>query len=232
MRDGERLVATAALLPYSAGNAWISMVLVTADWRRRGIATQLVDACLDAAATARPHRLAGCDARRRRRLRPARLHADAAIAAAAAGEAARQPSDVPLPLSAGNLDALDRARCQRHGIRPQHVAVGICRDVRAPASCLHDRRHGPRPRRTHRASYRPAAAPIAPIRRSRWSTPSSRSETGPWLIDAVHSQEEFLQRPHPHRAGTSSGRFSACASAAPPVAPAQLPFAVAGPEFG
>src|SRR3954471_18458067 len=45
-----RLVATAALLPYSAGNAWISMVLVTADFRRRGIATKLVDACLDAAA--------------------------------------------------------------------------------------------------------------------------------------------------------------------------------------
>ena len=47
MRDGARLVATAALLPYSAGNAWISMVLVTADFRRRGIATKLVDACLE-----------------------------------------------------------------------------------------------------------------------------------------------------------------------------------------
>src|SRR3954453_6256635 len=50
MRDGARLVATAALLPYSAGNAWISMVLVTAASRRRGIATKLVDACLNAAA--------------------------------------------------------------------------------------------------------------------------------------------------------------------------------------
>jgi len=49
VRDGERLVATAALLPYSAGNAWISMVLVTMKWRRRGVATQLVDACLNAA---------------------------------------------------------------------------------------------------------------------------------------------------------------------------------------
>src|ERR1700738_3704891 len=49
VRDGDRLVATAALLPYSSGNAWISMVLVTADWRRRGIATRLVDACLNAA---------------------------------------------------------------------------------------------------------------------------------------------------------------------------------------
>src|SRR6267142_7147996 len=48
-RDG-LLVATAALLPYTSGNAWISMVLVTASWRRRGLATKLVDACLDAAA--------------------------------------------------------------------------------------------------------------------------------------------------------------------------------------
>src|SRR5437762_7534783 len=49
LRDGKKLVATAALLPYSAGNAWISMVLVTASWRRRGVATRLVDACLNTA---------------------------------------------------------------------------------------------------------------------------------------------------------------------------------------
>src|SRR4051812_29690635 len=50
VRDSDRrLVASAALLPYSSGNAWISMVLVTESWRRRGIATRLVDACLDTA---------------------------------------------------------------------------------------------------------------------------------------------------------------------------------------
>ena len=49
--DGH-LVATAALLPYTHGNAWISMVLVTATWRRRGLATRLMDACL---ATAEHH---------------------------------------------------------------------------------------------------------------------------------------------------------------------------------
>ena len=49
MRDGGRLVATAALLPYSPGNAWISMVLVTENWQRRGLATRLMDACLNAA---------------------------------------------------------------------------------------------------------------------------------------------------------------------------------------
>ena len=46
--DGH-LVASAALLPYTSGNAWISMVLVTAGWRRRGLATKLVDACIDTA---------------------------------------------------------------------------------------------------------------------------------------------------------------------------------------
>jgi GNAT superfamily N-acetyltransferase len=40
------LVATAALLPYSSNAAWISMVLVTESWRRRGLATGLLDDCL------------------------------------------------------------------------------------------------------------------------------------------------------------------------------------------
>src|SRR3954471_13187092 len=51
IRDGDRrLIASAALLPYSGGNAWISMVLVTQSWQRRGLATRLVDACLERAA--------------------------------------------------------------------------------------------------------------------------------------------------------------------------------------
>src|ERR1700689_5265518 len=51
VRDTDKtLIASAALLPYSSGNAWISMVLVTANWRRRGLATRLVDACLAEAA--------------------------------------------------------------------------------------------------------------------------------------------------------------------------------------
>ena len=81
------LVATAALLPYSVNNAWISMVLVTASWRRRGLATRLVDACLD---TARKNGLTTwLDATPdgRHGLRPARLYADAAIAAVEAGGA-------------------------------------------------------------------------------------------------------------------------------------------------
>ncbi|HEV7408485.1 MAG TPA: GNAT family N-acetyltransferase [Bradyrhizobium sp.] len=50
IRDGDDcLIATAALLPYTSGNAWISMVLVTQSCRRRGLATKLLDACLEAA---------------------------------------------------------------------------------------------------------------------------------------------------------------------------------------
>ena len=42
---GDRLVATAAVLPYGDTFGWISMVLVTAEWRRHGLATRLVAAC-------------------------------------------------------------------------------------------------------------------------------------------------------------------------------------------
>ncbi len=50
VRDhGARLIATAALLPYTDHEAWISMVLVTESWRRRGLATRLVGTCLEAA---------------------------------------------------------------------------------------------------------------------------------------------------------------------------------------
>ncbi|APH72529.1 GNAT family N-acetyltransferase [Aquibium oceanicum] len=43
--DG-RLVASAAALPYDGPFGFVGMVLVTADWRRRGIATRLVDQCV------------------------------------------------------------------------------------------------------------------------------------------------------------------------------------------
>jgi GNAT superfamily N-acetyltransferase len=49
IRDDDHLIATAALLPYTLDNAWIGMVLFAQNWRRRGLATKLLDACLDAA---------------------------------------------------------------------------------------------------------------------------------------------------------------------------------------
>ncbi|MEX0759335.1 MAG: GNAT family N-acetyltransferase, partial [Tistlia sp.] len=39
---GGPLVASAVLLPYDRDIAWISMVLVTARWRRRGLASLLM----------------------------------------------------------------------------------------------------------------------------------------------------------------------------------------------
>jgi GNAT superfamily N-acetyltransferase len=43
---GDRLIATAAALPYGDHFGWISMVLVNAEWRRQGLATRLVAACI------------------------------------------------------------------------------------------------------------------------------------------------------------------------------------------
>ncbi len=48
VRSGNgRLVATAATLPYGDRFAWISMVLVAGDYRRRGLATGLLRRCID-----------------------------------------------------------------------------------------------------------------------------------------------------------------------------------------
>jgi GNAT superfamily N-acetyltransferase len=44
--DAGRVIATAATLPYG-GFGWISMVLVTATWRRRGLASQLLRGAID-----------------------------------------------------------------------------------------------------------------------------------------------------------------------------------------
>lgn len=48
LRDGDgRLVASAAALPYDGRFGFVAMVLVTAAWRRRGVATRLVDTCIE-----------------------------------------------------------------------------------------------------------------------------------------------------------------------------------------
>lgn len=48
IRTGGRLVASAAILPYGGGFGWVSMVLVTADWQRRGLASRLMSRCIAA----------------------------------------------------------------------------------------------------------------------------------------------------------------------------------------
>ncbi|MBV8836691.1 MAG: GNAT family N-acetyltransferase [Alphaproteobacteria bacterium] len=47
VRDGARVIATAATLPYGNTCAWISMVLVSEAYRRRGLATRLLRQCID-----------------------------------------------------------------------------------------------------------------------------------------------------------------------------------------
>ncbi len=41
------LIASAAALPYGADMGWISMVLVDAPWQHRGLAAQMLDACVE-----------------------------------------------------------------------------------------------------------------------------------------------------------------------------------------
>jgi GNAT superfamily N-acetyltransferase len=223
------LVATAALLPYTSGNAWISMVLVTANWRRRGLATQLVDACLDAAATqgltpwldATP---AGATV-----YGPLGFAPTLQLRRLRLEKAPSSKAEAPLSLSPCGLDefttkdhlaiGFDRSALlselsERSGSRllSRHDAVALVRDGRTA------RHIGPlladRPDR--------ALAMVNEI---------VRSETGPVLIDAVSAHEEFLN------GLTGSGwsierpfqrmRFSRATTP-----PAELPFAVAGPEYG
>lgn len=44
--SGGQLAATSAILPYEHGVGWISMILVGSQWRRRGIATALLEECI------------------------------------------------------------------------------------------------------------------------------------------------------------------------------------------
>jgi GNAT superfamily N-acetyltransferase len=227
-RDG-RLIASSALLPYSSGNAWISMVLVTADWRRRGLATRLVDACLKAAAKQRltpwlDATPAGATVYGPLGFVPTlqlrRLRLENAIST----KAEAPPSLSPCTLD--EFNSRDRLAMgfdrnpllseisgrSRSRLLAGDGALALVRDGRKI------RHIGPlfadRPDR--------ALALVSDI---------VRSENGPLLIDAIREQEEFI------RGLTRSGwtierpfqrmRFG---HAAMPTA--ELPFAVAGPEYG
>jgi GNAT superfamily N-acetyltransferase len=227
--DGGRLVATAALLPYGSGNAWISMVLVTAGWRRRGLATQLVDACLDVAI--KEGLTAWLDAT------PAGAGVYGPLGFTPTLQLRRlrlespppATSPTPRPLSACGIDDLiardlasmgfDRSALLtelggRSGSRLVSAgdAAALVRDGRIM------RHIGP----LFADDAEQALAMVDAI---------VRSEPGPWVIDAVASQEAFLQgltgsgwrieRPYQRmRFGRASARGG------------KPPFAVAGPEFG
>ena len=230
VRDGDgHLIATAALLPYTSGNAWISMVLVTANWRRRGLATKLVDACIGAAATqglttwldATP---AGATVYAPLGFAPTLQLRRLRLENAMSTKAEAPPSLVPCGIE--RFTAQDRLAMGfdrgtllmelsgRSGSRllSSNDALALVRDGRKA------RHIGPL------FADRPDQA-LAMVNEIVWS------ETGPLLIDAVSEQDEFL------KGLTNSGwrierpfqrmRFGHAAAL-----PAGSPFAVAGPEYG
>jgi GNAT superfamily N-acetyltransferase len=230
VRDQDsRLIGTAALLPYAFGNAWISMVLVTASWRRHGLATNLVDACMALAgrqnlttwldATAAGAAVYGplgfTPTQQLRRLR--RANVKTMLAA-------------PEPLRpAGSLDAF---------ITRDRRAIGFDRHILLtelggrPASQLRLRdgamafvRDGRTARHIGPLFAEHADQALALV------DDIVRSETGPVLIDAVSTQEKFVS------GLTASGwtverSFQRMRFGRPTAQPAELPFAVAGPEYG
>jgi GNAT superfamily N-acetyltransferase len=229
IRDKDRLVATAALLPYSAGNAWVSMVLVTETWRRRGIATRLVDTCLEAAKT--QGLTSWLDAT------PAGANVYGPLGFTPTIQLRRlrlENSAPPAPSSAEPMSSCDAGEFAGRDRR----AMGFARDnllaefFARPASRLVSNGDAMALVRDGRT-----ARHIGPLFAGKAERALAlveaivRSERGPLLIDAVSTQDEFL------RGLTASGwnierpfqrmRFGRAITQA-----AQLPFAVAGPEFG
>jgi GNAT superfamily N-acetyltransferase len=222
-----RLIATAALLPHTAANAWISMVLVTANWRRRGLATRLVDTCLDTAT--KQGLVTWLDAT------PAGTTVYGPLGFTPTLELRRlcressTPAATPRPLSTCSLAEL---------IARDNSAIGFDRSALLtelagrPGSRLLSNGEAVALVRDGRKARHigPVFAP-APDQAVAIVDAIARSEAGPWLIDAISGQQPFLQ------GLTGAGwtiersfqrmRFGpATARAAAP------PFAVAGPEYG
>jgi GNAT superfamily N-acetyltransferase len=227
IRDGDHLIATAALLPYTSANAWISMVLVTASWRRRGLATKLLDACLEAATKRRLTTwldatpagaavygpLGFTPTLELRRLR----FAGSATAAA------------PKPAPDGNLDEMI-ARDRRAMGFDRNALLGELSGRSGSRLILHGGAMGLiRDGRTARHIGPLFADDTA--RATALVEKIVQSETGPILIDVVSEHDEFL------KILTTSGwtierpfqrmRFGVVATRA-----LEPPFAVAGPEYG
>lgn len=227
VRYGPRLVATAALLPYSAGNAWISMVLVTGDFRRRGIATKLVDACLNVAArrgltTWLDATTAGATVYGPLGFKPTLQLRRLRLTEPQGAGATRSLSD-------GNRDALAARDASAMGFDRSTLlsefsarqGSRIVSDDRAMALVRNGR----------------AARHIGPLLADRADQALAlvdavvHSESGPWLIDAVHSQDEFLNGLV--QSGWNIERpFQRMRFGPATASPGELPFAVAGPEFG
>jgi GNAT superfamily N-acetyltransferase len=222
----DRLVATAALMPYTERDAWISMVLVTESWRRRGLATRLVDSCLD---------------------RATQLGLTAWLDATPAGAAVYGPLGFTptielrrlrlanasgaggTMLRAGKLDELvaldNRAMGFDRRILLQELAARENSKLISDSHATTLVRDGRTARHIGPLFANTPAHALGMVRNI------EAIETGPVLIDAVATHSEFL-------GGLTAGgwiierpfqrmRFGRASSQ-----PRELPFAVAGPEFG
>jgi GNAT superfamily N-acetyltransferase len=228
IRDGDnRLIATAALLPYTSGNAWISMVLVTTSWRRRGLATKLLDACLEAAA---------------------KRGLTSWLDATPAGAAVYGPLGFAPTLELRRLRFAGSARAAAPKLAPDgNLDEMIARDRRAMGfdrGALLGELSGRSGSRL--ISHGSAMALIRGGRTARHIGPLfaddvgsataliekiARSETGPVLIDVVHEQREFLERLTGY-GWTIERPFQRMRFGRITAQNAEPPFAVAGPEFG
>jgi GNAT superfamily N-acetyltransferase len=228
MRDNDvGLVATAALLPYTSREAWISMVLVTANWRRRGLATRLVDACLntatklglttwldatpDGAAVYGPLGFTPTLQLRRLRRKPAiSAPTGAALTSCDLIEFAARDSSA-MGFDRGNLlSELSERPTSR--LLSNGAATALVRDGRAA------RHIGP----LFADGPESALALVETI---------VRAEDSPVLIDAVASRSEFID------GLTDSGwtierPFQRMRFGRPTGEATEPPFAVAGPEYG
>jgi len=230
VRDNDgHLIATAALLPYTSGNAWISMVLVTASWRRRGLATKLVDACLAAAA--------------KQGLTPW-------LDATPAGVTVYGPLGFAPTLQLRRLRFENSARPKARAYQQLSACdlqEFIARDIRAMGFDRNTLLAGLGGRPGSRLlSNGDAIALVRDGRKARHIGPLFadspdraltmvheivRSETGPLLIDAVNEEEELLQG-LTHSDWIIERPFQRMRFGSAPARAAEPPFAVAGPEFG
>jgi len=228
VRDKDRrVVATAALLPYTDAEAWLSMVLVTEGFRRQGLATRLVDACLtnatgrglttwlDAtpAGAAVYGRLGFAPTIQLRRLR---LENSSAATDGA-------------PMPAGNLSGLLISDTGAMGFSRRDLLHEL---AERPSSRLVSNGDAMALVREGRAARH--IGPLfadSPARALAMVRDIAAHETGPLIIDAIATQGGFLEgltdtgwsieRPFQRmRFGRASNQ------------PAKLPFAVTGPEYG
>ena len=226
--DGH-LVASAALLPYTSGNAWISMVLVTASFRRRGLATRLIDACLDAAAKQGFTTWLDATPAGAAVYAPLGFTPTLELRRLRLGTLAVPKATTPQSRSGYGLDefigrdistmGFDRSNLLAElGGRPGSRLVSSG----GAAALIRDGRKARHIGPLFADGPDPALALVREI---------IRSETGPVLIDAVSTQDEFLE------GLTSSGwiverPFQRMRFGGATAEPAELPFAVAGPEYG